>query len=215
MARSMLFYRHAGCRNVDTSAMLRQFPDFLRRPFGLQQSCWIQTSLLSPAGSVDVFRVGSAARFTMLSHEGRRKFSTKSEEKADEAHEDRSLVGRYGLAVFRASLKKSSLDKVFSDLDMLKSLAVESSEFKLFLESPGINIATKLSVISAIGDRYKLHDITVSFLKVLLENRRLPQLTKTIEAFEENYRKHKGEIKCQVTSAKVTFITGCCLSPAT
>eukprot|EP00922_Rhytidocystis_sp_ex-Travisia-forbesii_P018925 GHVS01028104.1.p1 GENE.GHVS01028104.1~~GHVS01028104.1.p1 ORF type:complete len:266 (+),score=53.44 GHVS01028104.1:131-928(+) len=128
--------------------------------------------------------------------------SSSSSDKTEEVHEDRSLFGRYGLALFRASVSAGSLDKVFADLDMLNSLQAESPEFKLFIETPGIAAAEKLSVITAMKDKYGLHDITVNFLKVLLENRRLGTLSKMIGSFETYYRKHKGEIKCQVTSAK-------------
>eukprot|EP00922_Rhytidocystis_sp_ex-Travisia-forbesii_P019348 GHVS01028668.1.p1 GENE.GHVS01028668.1~~GHVS01028668.1.p1 ORF type:complete len:294 (+),score=71.86 GHVS01028668.1:50-883(+) len=126
--------------------------------------------------------------------------SSASEEK--EVHEDSSLLGRYGLALFRSSISRDALDKVFADLDMLRCLLSECPQFRLFIETPGITAAQKLTVISDMKDKHGLHEVTVNFLKVLLENRRLSQLDKMVNSFEAYYRKHKGEIKCTVTSAK-------------
>eukprot|EP00922_Rhytidocystis_sp_ex-Travisia-forbesii_P068405 GHVS01101883.1.p1 GENE.GHVS01101883.1~~GHVS01101883.1.p1 ORF type:complete len:255 (-),score=56.39 GHVS01101883.1:174-938(-) len=125
--------------------------------------------------------------------------TTTSEE---EVHEDRSLLGRYGLALFRSSRSKGALDKVFADLAMLRELLSESPEFRLFIQSPGITATQKMTVISTMKDKCGLHEVTVNFLNVLLENRRLSQLAKMVDSFEAYYRKHKGEVKCQVTSAK-------------
>lgn len=50
------------------------------------------------------------------------------------------------------------------------------------------------------GSKYKYDPITVNYLKTLLENRRLPQLKKMIDNFENFYRAEKGQMMCQVTS---------------
>merc|ERR1719333_1283056 len=57
-------------------------------------------------------------------------------------HEDGTLEGRYATALFMASGGK--LDKVYQDMSGLRSMMEESKDFKLLVETPGIDPENKV-----------------------------------------------------------------------
>merc|ERR1711953_364310 len=83
----------------------------------------------------------------------------------------------------------------------LKAMMAESKEFKLMVETPGIQPDAKVSAITAICGKIGADAATVNFLKVLVENKRMHLLAKMIDLFEGFYRAEKGLISCSVTSA--------------
>ncbi|PFH34792.1 ATP synthase F1, delta subunit protein [Besnoitia besnoiti] len=130
-------------------------------------------------------------------------FSTASGGKADQPGEaaNQTLEGRYASALFRVVKKKNQLEKVYGDLESMKSALKDSSEFRLFVDSPAVSVQQKLDVLKHLANRYKFDAFTANLLATLVENRRLPMLVRVIDAFDAMYRKEKGEVKCTVTSA--------------
>lgn len=122
-----------------------------------------------------------------------RGFATKTK------HEDPSLEGRYATALFTAA--KSNLDKVYADMTQIRTFMEESNDFKLFVETPGVNPQQKNAVMDNLAQKYGYSPVTTNFLKVLVENRRLTNLGKMIASFEEFYRAEKGQVLCKVMSA--------------
>lgn len=108
---------------------------------------------------------------------------------------------RYAMALFNAAKQAGKLDKVFVDLDAIRSIAATDSSFKLFLETPGIKKDQKQNVVDDICKVTKVDALTKNFLSLLLENRRLADFTKVFDTFEEYYRKELGQVSCAVTSA--------------
>lgn len=122
-------------------------------------------------------------------------------------HEDLSLSGRYATALFRVIRSSSkdlkTLDHVWKDLETLKCcLNEECSRLKIIIETPGVDAARKAEVLQSLLP-LGFSDLTVRFLLLLLENKRLNLLPKIIDAFENFYREAKGEVRCHVTSAEV------------
>lgn len=124
---------------------------------------------------------------------GTRAFSTK--------HEDLSIEGRYSSALMTATTEKKNLDKVFNDLSHVRSCYEESKDFQLFIDTPAIQPAEKVGVLEALAQKYSYDTTSVNYLKVLIENKRLPQLKKMVDNFENFYRAEKGQLMCEVTSA--------------
>lgn len=119
---------------------------------------------------------------------------------ATSKHEDLSLAGRYSGALLAASLKKKNLDKVWGDLSHVRSCFEESKEFALFVESPAIQPAKKAEVFHALAEKYGYDMLTVNYLKTLLENKRLAELKRMIDNYEQFYRAEKNQLVCQVTT---------------
>merc|ERR1719420_1809271 len=114
-------------------------------------------------------------------------------------HEDPTLQGRYATALFAASTTK--MDKIMDDLAQLRTFMTTSSDFKLFIETPGVTQDDKVKVLEGLAAKIKLDDTTINFLKVLIENKRIGLLLKAIDSFEAMYRAEKGQILCKITSA--------------
>lgn len=112
--------------------------------------------------------------------------------------EDGTLEGRYATALFMAS---KNVDKVYGDLVGLRSMISESADFKLFVETPGIDPESKIASIQAICNKAGYDDSVANFMKVLVENKRLKSLPRMIDLYEVFYRAEKGLISCTVTSA--------------
>jgi ATP synthase F1 delta subunit len=108
---------------------------------------------------------------------------------------------RYATALFNSAKPAGKLEKVYGDLDSIRSLARSDAAFKLFLETPGIKKDQKQNVVSDVCKSAKTDELTKNFLSVLLENQRLTDLVEIVNCFEELYRKDLGQVICTVTSA--------------
>eukprot|EP00397_Hematodinium_sp_SG-2012_P060682 GEMP01079334.1.p1 GENE.GEMP01079334.1~~GEMP01079334.1.p1 ORF type:complete len:205 (+),score=49.82 GEMP01079334.1:55-669(+) len=116
-------------------------------------------------------------------------------------HEDLSLEGRYASALFELTKQKNALDKVFNDLDHARESIKASPDFRTFILNPVFKVQQKESVIEGLAQKYDYHQLTVNFLRVLLENKRFHQLKKMVDTFEAFYRAEKGQVVCRVSSA--------------
>ncbi|CAE8654945.1 unnamed protein product [Polarella glacialis] len=114
--------------------------------------------------------------------------------------EDGTLEGRYATALFMAS--NDRLDKVYADLIIVRTMMEESKEFKLVVETPGIDPVSKAAVFDAVCKKAGLDDAVLNFMKVLIENRRAKLLLKMINIFEGFYRAEKGLVLCKVSTAE-------------
>mmetsp|Transcript_48396 Transcript_48396/g.90675 ORF Transcript_48396/g.90675 Transcript_48396/m.90675 type:complete len:230 (+) Transcript_48396:75-764(+) len=113
--------------------------------------------------------------------------------------EDGTLEGRYATALFMASMDK--LDKVYGDLQEVRNMMAASQEFKLAIETPGIQPESKVAAFEAVCAKAGIDASVLNFLKVLVENKRAHLLSRMIDIFENFYRAEKNLVLCKVTSA--------------
>merc|ERR1711862_730149 len=78
----------------------------------------------------------------------------------------------------------------------------ESPQFKLMVETPGIQPDMKIAALEQVCKKVGTDPATLNFIKVLIENKRMHLLAKMIDMFEMFYRAEKGLILCKVTSAQ-------------
>lgn len=114
-------------------------------------------------------------------------------------HEDGTLEGRYATALFMASSGK--LDKVYGDMVGLRDMMEASKDFKLLVETPGVDPESKVKALEAVCSKAGTDVAVVNFLKVLVENKRLDKLQRVVDLFEVFYRAEKNLVLCKVTSA--------------
>jgi len=113
--------------------------------------------------------------------------------------EDGTLEGRYATALFMASSDR--LEKVHSDLTNIRSMMNESKDFKLAVETPGIEPESKVAAFEAICQKAGSDAAVINFMKVMVENKRVHLLPRVIDLFENFYRAEKGLVLCKVSSA--------------
>jgi F-type H+-transporting ATPase subunit delta len=114
---------------------------------------------------------------------------------------DQSKVAvRYAKAFFNLAKEKKMLDKLKEDVDLIDKLSKESTDFILMLESPVIKTSQKVKLLETIFGG-KINKLTLSFLKLIAENKREVHIPGICSNFTELYRKDQGVKTVAITSA--------------
>jgi F-type H+-transporting ATPase subunit delta len=111
------------------------------------------------------------------------------------------LARRYTTAAFELAVADKALDKVSADLENLKSGLLGDEKTARFLNSPLLTAEKQVEFIKGAVKELKLNSITQNFLLVVARNRRLGNLAKIIEAFQEKIAEEKGEVSAKIISA--------------
>jgi F-type H+-transporting ATPase subunit delta len=112
-----------------------------------------------------------------------------------------SLAGRYASALFELASEAGTVTAVESDLDSLEAALRESAELRALIKNPEISRVQIGKVMSGLGQKMGLTDLTKSFLGVLAENRRVAELPAMIRAFHMIAAAQRGEVTAEVASA--------------
>jgi F-type H+-transporting ATPase subunit delta len=112
------------------------------------------------------------------------------------------LSGRYAKALFALAQDQKSVETVDTDLDHLKALLSDSTEFAYIVKSPVLSRPQQGKAVAALAGDLALSGLTQNFLGVLAKNRRLNILAATIRDFKSLLASHRGEETAVVTSAR-------------
>ncbi|HSV09311.1 MAG TPA: ATP synthase F1 subunit delta [Hanamia sp.] len=110
------------------------------------------------------------------------------------------LAQRYAKSLIDIGTDLNQLDAVHNDILFLKSVADQSREFVLMLNSPIINPDKKYKVIQAITNG-KISKITETFLKLLCNKNREANLPGVITSFIEQFNKIRNLHNAKLTTA--------------
>lgn len=111
------------------------------------------------------------------------------------------VASRYANAFVDTIVENKAQKAVASDIESLKSIYVDSPEFADFTSNAVISRDEKRSVIEAMAKKAKFHDLTVNFLKLLIENGRLGNLVEMINAYDVVMDERAGNTIVSVVSA--------------
>ena len=112
-----------------------------------------------------------------------------------------SLAGRYASALFDLASEAGTVSAVESDLDSLEAALRESAELRALIKNPEISREQIGKVMTGLGQKIGLSDLTKNFLGVLAENRRVAELPAMIRAFHMIAAAQRGEVTAEVASA--------------
>lgn len=113
------------------------------------------------------------------------------------------LEGRYVNALYSAASKSNKLDTVEGDLKRVTALYKSDTKFREFMITPLINPIDKNHVFEKdLKAKLKLNELTVNFLSVMSDNRRLKKLPEIESAFNQIMSAVRNELKCTITTAK-------------
>ena len=113
------------------------------------------------------------------------------------------LEGRYVNALYSAAHKNNKLNEVESDLTKLANLYKSDSKFKDFMVNPLVSPAQKSHVFqNDLKNKLKLSDVSVNFLTVVSENRRLKHLPEIHASFGQIMSAVRNELPCCIMTAK-------------
>lgn len=114
---------------------------------------------------------------------------------------DQSAISvRYAKAFFALAKEKKLVSELKSDIEMIYNVCKNSSDFILLLKSPVIKKSKKVKLITSIFEK-SVNELTVNFLRLIIENRRevyIPSVSRNFLAFT---RKDQNIKSAQLTTA--------------
>ena len=112
------------------------------------------------------------------------------------------IEGRYATALYSAASKQKCLEAVEKDLISFQASVKKDQNLKDFVINPTIKRSLKASALKDAANQVKFSPATGFFLEQLAENGRLNKLDSVINAFKLIMAAHRGEVVCEVISAK-------------
>lgn len=117
------------------------------------------------------------------------------------SYED-SIEGRYANVLFTTASHKAALFHVYEDLMYLKELYTHCESFRLFTENGGVGMHEIIKLNQALQSIAPFSDVTIHFLTVLAENKRLYSLKDVAEKYQKLYQQFNKEEKITIISAE-------------
>jgi F-type H+-transporting ATPase subunit O len=112
------------------------------------------------------------------------------------------IEGRYACALYSAASKQKSLEAVEKDLVSFQASMKRDEKLRDYLVNPSIKRSIKAAAFKDVAAQIKLNPATGFFLQCLAENGRLKSLDSIINAYRLIMAAHRGEVVCEVTTAK-------------
>ncbi|KAF7268775.1 ATP synthase subunit O, mitochondrial [Rhynchophorus ferrugineus] len=112
------------------------------------------------------------------------------------------IEGRYATALYSAASKQKTLDAVEKDLVSLQQSLRKDLKFREFILNPTIKRNLKSEALKAVSSKISLKPESANLLQALAENGRLKNLDGVITAFKTIMAAHRGEVQCEVTTAR-------------
>ncbi len=112
------------------------------------------------------------------------------------------LAGRYATAVFEMAEADGALDRVADDLERLAAMIHASDDLTRLIRSPVISRQDQMRAMAALMENSGMDELSVRFVGVVAQNRRLFVLPDMIAAYRALLAAHRGEASVEVISAK-------------
>jgi F-type H+-transporting ATPase subunit delta len=112
-----------------------------------------------------------------------------------------AIADRYATALFELAEQADSLELVAKDMRALKQLLVESDVFLRMVRSPLLSREDQGRGITAVARGAGFNELSVKFLGLVAQNRRLFFVSGMAEAYLKKLSARKGEVTAEVTSA--------------
>ena len=109
------------------------------------------------------------------------------------------ITTRYAKAIFDLAQENNLLDKIKQDFDLIAQV-IEIQDFQQLIKSPIIPVSQKQAAFKEVFAD-KVHQYTLDFLLLVVENKREPYLKMMILDFYELYKKALGITEVHLTTA--------------
>jgi len=110
--------------------------------------------------------------------------------------------GRYANALYSAASKQKKLDVVEKDLMKFQAAIKGDKQLKEFLDNPLIKKSAKKEAIENGLKKLNYNTLTINLLGAMAENGRMKSTEAVIGAFSRIMSAERGEVICEVTTAK-------------
>lgn len=112
------------------------------------------------------------------------------------------IEGRYASALYSAASKSKQLDGVEKDLNAIQAELRSNAKLRDLFLNPAIKRNQKSAAIKDVANQVKYQASTSNLLQALAENGRLKKLDGIINTFKLVMAAHRGDVVCEVVSAK-------------
>lgn len=112
------------------------------------------------------------------------------------------LEGRYATALYSAATKLKQLDNVEKELVQVQSAIKKNTLLREAITSPIFNRAKLSAALRDFAAKANVSAPTANLLALLADNGRMKKINNVINAFRTIMAAHRGEVVCEVTSAR-------------
>lgn len=110
------------------------------------------------------------------------------------------LAYRYARSLMQLAQERNEVEAVREDMLLVAETCGNSLDLRLLLNSPVVKAETKEKVLDRVFGG-KIGEMTARFIKVMLRKGREALLPEVAQAFQEAYRRDKGILLAEVSSA--------------
>jgi len=111
------------------------------------------------------------------------------------------IAGRYATALFDLAREQNQLDAVAQDLAQLRALIESNADLRRVVRSPVFGREAQWKAMRAVLEKGGAADLTVRFIGLLTQNRRLFALADVARSYALLLARHRGEVVADVRSA--------------
>ena len=111
------------------------------------------------------------------------------------------ISDRYASALYDLAAEKNVVDPVLEDLKHIKKIIDHNKELFFLIKSPLISSNDKLEVLIKITSSLNFNELSITFLKVISNNKRFSSLSSMISQFININADKRGDVLADVTSA--------------
>lgn len=112
-----------------------------------------------------------------------------------------TLARRYSGALYDLAAEQNAVDIVAGDMRGLRRLWQESAEWRTIACDPRLDVATVAKAVQQVARLSGISDLTVRFLNLVTQKRRLSLLPGMVEAFLQKVDAHRGEYRADIRVA--------------
>ncbi|CAO1403625.1 unnamed protein product [Diamesa serratosioi] len=112
------------------------------------------------------------------------------------------IEGRYACALYSAASKNKILEVVEKDLTAFQKEMKADEKLRDFIMDPSIKRDLKANALKEVCAQVKFNAATGFLMQTMAENGRLKKMDAVINAYKLIMAAHRGEVVCEVTTAK-------------
>lgn len=113
---------------------------------------------------------------------------------------ENKAASRYAKSLIDLSTEQNSLEEMRNDMVLIEQVIDQNSVLEAILQNPVIPLDKKYSILEEVFGK-QVHEITKSYLKLIVSKGRSAILFDTTKAFIRQYNSIKGIVTAEVSSA--------------
>ena len=100
------------------------------------------------------------------------------------------ISSRYARSLMDLAIEQNSLEKIGSDMSLIKKVCGENMILNAIMRNPNINIGSKKGIVRDLLAK-DVNKLTLDFIILLIEKRRIVYLKEIASEFKNLYNKQK------------------------